>query len=473
MKIPRIPEWKARELYHIIYDFDRFCTANQIEYWVEGGTLIGAIRHGGIIPWDDDADVQMTTASYNRLLKLEDAMFVYNLAIVYETEFGNLMKIIRPNPSNPDSWEFPFIDVFKVKKQGDNLIYTEKIWRDSVRGGRIKISDLYPLKRVKFGNYMVNAPANSKAYLKENYGPDVLSTAYFEGLHTGNYDTEVGEKLKITKFTPAKPFYKSPAHTNKHRKRTAGGIPKIIHQIWIGSQIPPKHALYMATWANYDDWEYKLWDNKTVTKENFPMTWKYIQKAIKEGLRIGSLNTKYAQVGDLMRLEILYRYGGVYVDANIERLKDITPLFSNPKTKFAVSNEKTCGFFCYGGSSMRFISNSFIASTKHNHNLKHLLSPSVLNKINFKNIYVNEETGPYFLGKYLDTDNCSITLIPTNLIYPVGIAVPNKCYKQKPFKTANITFKDSKSKSTYIQYPCNQYPMSYAIKYWDSGGSWM
>lgn len=49
---------------------DQFCKENKINYWIEGGTLLGAIRHGGFIPWDDDTDVCMTRKDYNRFTKL-------------------------------------------------------------------------------------------------------------------------------------------------------------------------------------------------------------------------------------------------------------------------------------------------------------------------------------------------------------------------------------------------------------------
>jgi lipopolysaccharide cholinephosphotransferase len=67
--IPKIPGKKAYQLYKIMYDFDNFCREYKLQYWVEGGTLMGALRHGGIIPWDDDVDVQMLMDDYRRLKK--------------------------------------------------------------------------------------------------------------------------------------------------------------------------------------------------------------------------------------------------------------------------------------------------------------------------------------------------------------------------------------------------------------------
>ena len=53
----------------ILRDVDAFCRNNQIEYFLVGGTGIGAVRHGGYIPWDDDIDIGMTRPNYNRFIE--------------------------------------------------------------------------------------------------------------------------------------------------------------------------------------------------------------------------------------------------------------------------------------------------------------------------------------------------------------------------------------------------------------------
>ena len=66
-------DYNLRPLWDAILDlyerFDAYCKKHGLRYYVTGGTLLGAVRHNGFIPWDDDFDVVMPRPDYIRLIK--------------------------------------------------------------------------------------------------------------------------------------------------------------------------------------------------------------------------------------------------------------------------------------------------------------------------------------------------------------------------------------------------------------------
>ena len=87
-------------------------------------------------------------------------------------------------------------------------------------------------------------------------------------------------------------------------------IPKIIHQIWIGPRpFPEKYKAWQKTWQSLPGWTYKLWTDEEV--ESFPL--------INKELYLQEKN--YGARADILRIEILYQEGGLYVDTDYECIK--------------------------------------------------------------------------------------------------------------------------------------------------------
>lgn len=82
-----LKEWK-RIAVEILQRFHTICKENGLKYFAVGGTAIGAVRHGGIIPWDDDIDVAMPRPDYERFIEICEGMDMgdYELATPWGTK---------------------------------------------------------------------------------------------------------------------------------------------------------------------------------------------------------------------------------------------------------------------------------------------------------------------------------------------------------------------------------------------------
>jgi len=74
---------------NILREFSKFCQKNGLRYYLSGGTLLGAIRHKGFIPWDDDIDINMPRPDCEKLFKLTGEKLNDYLSIGYPLKSQN------------------------------------------------------------------------------------------------------------------------------------------------------------------------------------------------------------------------------------------------------------------------------------------------------------------------------------------------------------------------------------------------
>jgi hypothetical protein len=103
------------------------------------------------------------------------------------------------------------------------------------------------------------------------------------------------------------------------RRYDAPKIPKKIHSIWFGgAEIPRKNRVWMESWEKHcPDYEIVRWDESNYDVSKHP----YISAAYKE--------KKWAFVSDWTRLDIVYEHGGVYLDNDVELLRNLDDLLCN------------------------------------------------------------------------------------------------------------------------------------------------
>jgi len=63
----------------MLVEFDLICKKNNLQYWLDSGTLLGAVRHQGFIPWDDDIDLSMPLEDYNRFTEIAQSELSDNI----------------------------------------------------------------------------------------------------------------------------------------------------------------------------------------------------------------------------------------------------------------------------------------------------------------------------------------------------------------------------------------------------------
>ncbi|EHY30819.1 LicD family protein [Sutterella parvirubra] len=127
-----------RKLQHALADmlkvFDGFCREHNINYVLAGGTLLGAVRHQGFIPWDDDVDLIMLPEEFekfNAVRHLLPAPFVAK--DLPGTGITKVFDVSRKLETGTDGLGHPFLDIFPMRAASPGEVLLTPL-RKRVRG---------------------------------------------------------------------------------------------------------------------------------------------------------------------------------------------------------------------------------------------------------------------------------------------------------------------------------------------------
>jgi lipopolysaccharide cholinephosphotransferase len=159
-------------IYHkeLLEEFLRFAQEKQLVYFAISGTLIGAIRHGGLMPWDDDIDMGILEDSKGIIESYKSDTFR-----ITPEGFGYKLR------SNHHTLS---LDIMVFEMKGGMY----RIRNDMFPTEAIKLNEIFPLKQVPFSGFEINVPNKSEEYLDRGF-PGWKTKVILQCGHANNWYT--------------------------------------------------------------------------------------------------------------------------------------------------------------------------------------------------------------------------------------------------------------------------------------------
>ena len=179
-------------------------------------------------------------------------------------------------------------------------------------------------------------------------------------------------------------------------------IPKIIHQIWLGDQSNRPSNL-MQTWIDKNPtWEYKLWTELEVSELNLRCKRQFDQ------------DVHLAGKADILRYELLYNFGGFFIDADSECVRPLEDFLCDNIAFAGYEHESEEKYM----NGMGLIANGYLASVPNNQ-LLNLLIEHISNIDNINIAMPWLVTGPKLLTDFIRKSGLPFTIYPSHYFIPI------------------------------------------------------
>lgn len=192
---------------------------------------------------------------------------------------------------------------------------------------------------------------------------------------------------------------------------TTGGVPKVIHQIWLGGRkLPDEFAKFRETWAaHFPDWTHRLWTDGD----------DYGWMTNRDGFESA---TSYSAKSDWLRYEILAKFGGVYIDTDFECLKPFHDLID--------------GLDCWTASEGVGVSVGIMGAAPRHPLFERLVKYQTTWDREHYHERPDKRSGPgYFtaaMNRYVEDGNPPIKVFPPDLFYPYSYSEKHRRHDTFP-----------------------------------------
>ena len=167
------------KLYFLLKTITDLLDKEGIIYWIDGGTILGSVRHGKLVPWDDDIDICILSDDFDKLKMIGDYVKPLGFEIIKHWHLYKFRYIDQ---------EYPFIDIFLNIKKANTYTLDHPELNNTWPNEYFSQEELFPLKKYKFGENYYTGP---------NYPLEYLSRMYplWEFIGIQSYDHKANKKI--------------------------------------------------------------------------------------------------------------------------------------------------------------------------------------------------------------------------------------------------------------------------------------